>query len=206
MNCPRCGSENRPGAIFCSSCAYRLEAEEEAPVGAGVQGMREATTDPATDTAPLSGAPIEPAPSAEVAPADSAPPPTPAPPRRGGLVVVAIVGWVVAIVALAAAGFLAASRSSLSTEAADLRDQVEDQEQIVRARQTDLTRLREQNDELDGKLSVCKKTARTSRQVYELWVDLVSSFTNVSQGERIFTKLLNIDEQWDRANERCLAQ
>jgi hypothetical protein len=120
-------------------------------------------------------------------------------------VAVAIAGWVVAIVALVAAGLLAMSRSNLSTEVADLRDQVEDQEQIVRARQTDLTSLREQNDEVEGKLSVCKKTARTSRQVYELWVDLVSSF-NVSQGERIFTKLLNIDEQWDRANERCLAQ
>jgi chromosome segregation ATPase len=115
------------------------------------------------------------------------------------------VGWALAIVALVAAGLLAASRASLSTEAADLRDQVEDQEQIVRARQTDLTSLREQNTEMEEKLSICKKTARTSRQVYELWVDLVSTF-NASQGERIFTKLLNIDERWDRANERCLAQ
>jgi hypothetical protein len=58
---------------------------------------------------------------------------------------------------------------------------------------------------MEEKLSICKKTARTSRQVYELWVDLVSTF-NASQGERIFTKLLNIDERWDRANGRCLAQ
>ena len=203
MNCPRCGSENRPGAIFCSSCAYRLVAEDALSTDSGSQGGTE--TDQVSDTAPLSAAPVEPTPPPEGIPAEPAPPPAPARIRRGGLATLAIVGWALAIVALVAAGLLAASRASLSTEAADLRDQVEDQEQIVRARQTDLTSLREQNTEMEEKLSICKKTARTSRQVYELWVDLVSTF-NASQGQRIFTKLLNIDERWDRANERCLAQ
>ena len=230
MQCPQCGSDNRPGAIFCSSCAYRLLPEETAEDRPGYQGALEDNTRPASDTARMSAAPTEPSPSPEPVPAEPAraepppgevaraePPPgeaaraEPAPPagppraRRGGLIAVAVVGWVVAIVALVAAGLLATSRANLSTEAADLRDQVENQEQIVRARQTDVTSLREENDEVEEKLSICKKTARTSRQVYELWVDLVSTF-NVSRGERIFTKLLNMDEQWDRANERCLAQ
>jgi hypothetical protein len=174
MVCPRCGTENRASATFCTSCSYRLIPEE--PRG----------------ESPEPGPP----------PPDRSPP---SPTRRGGPLPITLIGWAVALIALTLLVLMTVSRAGLSSEAIDLRDRVEDQEVILRARQTDIEALRKANEDMEHRVEVCQKTARTSEDAYNLWIDLVSNF-DTEGVRRTFTKLFNFTERWDRANTRCLAQ
>jgi hypothetical protein len=200
MICPRCGTENRASAAFCTACSYGLapgQAIDESadprhqPAPAALEEQLEENTLPR--------------PRPELS-ADPAGPPPPGPARPGRSQPAVLIAWGVAVAAIIAAALMTASRAGLSTEAADLRDQVEDQQQVVRARQTDIEALRKANADMEGKLEECQRMARTSRDAYDLWIDLASSFDNPEQAGRAFTKLINISEKWDRAIERCLAQ
>ena len=93
--CPHCATENSPSASFCKKCGNmlpRIKAQPDAP--APVAAIAADTREPGP---PLPDAEPEPA----VAPALT---PIPAPAIRGGDKVVAIVGAVIALLAVAASG------------------------------------------------------------------------------------------------------
>lgn len=115
-------------------------------------------------------------------------------------------GWAVAVVAIGAAVFLLLSRADLSSEVVQLRDRVDDQQQLLRARQTYIEGYREKNDDLEAKVDVCQKAAQVSRDAYNEWIDLAASFGRPVDASRSYRNLLNVSEEWDRTTTECLAQ
>lgn len=213
MNCPRCGAENRDEATFCTNCGHRLAEHptataEAAPVPQEGQGTGE-TANLTELSAPV---PPPPAPPSPVSSRDSAArwpeaeaPSRLAPTKGRRRMALSLGGWAVAVVAIGAAVFLLLSRADVSSEVVQLRDRVDDQQQLLRARQTYIEGYREKNDDLEGKVDVCQKAARVSRDAYNEWIDLAASFGPVD-ASRSARNLLNVSEEWDRTTTECLAQ
>jgi hypothetical protein len=220
--CGRCGAENQTDARFCLQCGHELGAlSSGSPGGFGspapvspvpqtpATGPIAGTQVAAGDTAPLSSVPgsvtegvPRPAPQAYA----GLPAQVPAPTRRGTIGnPFAVVGWIVAVLAVAASLFLWISRQGLADRYEALQDRLEERSDDLAARAGEVEALQEERAELEGMFDVCQHASELGQGFMDAWMEVFSAGSR-AEANQVFAELIVLSDDWQQALTECLAQ
>jgi hypothetical protein len=115
------------------------------------------------------------------------------------------VGWIVAVLAVAASLFVWISRQGLADRYAALQDRLEERSEELADRVGEVEALQEERAEFEGMFDVCQHASELGQGFMDAWMEVFSARSR-AEADQLFAELIVLSDDWQQALTECLAQ